>query len=436
MSETGQSGSSVENRGSAHYGKRAVLASLVVWQVAMLTVAGIGPWLRPLSAAPELNPEQLRFLASFEAPSPGQIDAARVAVHQLLGQPESMPVELMSVHHLPDGNGSDAETRRRGASFHNILVELGKGDITAALELRKRADSHGSRNWKVEQALAALQPAPNAFRLRLVVADELTRGSASLYDERRSTALYYWVLDSATNDAESATVADRLLGLVSAATHRAETYGEMYATSIARLCRDRECEPQTRCHALSRVAGGRLAEGEWLVASNLYLRAADICPSDFNSGKYLFDSASTFQAHGYSLDARWIVESRLVPSATALEPGAAIFPLARGAQHDASRLVAAIHSTQWNYPAAFIWFYQGTTKYPPRSSCGNCQWELEAEQARDRRGAALRAGPVFLIIEFMRFPWSNRWVWALAIAAWYMRRRQERVRKALPESPP
>ncbi len=418
---------------------RILVVFLLLWQVVVLLLAAMSTAAGWCRSAPELSREERDFLVSLSSPSEGQLRESAQMIESALANAEGLPTELRPLRESPkDVPAYRRDEQRLETVYVNLLVHLGRGELQQAADLVEAEKYYGLQ--VARDAILKLRDS-ESFALRLELADKLVRFSHGEYTPPLHCGLYGWALDLAAGDAERAAVAYRLGSIAQTRTFPVRTVdARKLHVAIVRLSRLPSADRRAHAGALARLGDLEASSEHNLLAAELFHRAAEAYCGGPDWGRAVFNGAYLLRRAGFPVVARNRLADIFDSQVNDREPGSHLMETNRNYRHRSALEMAASFDDTYNFIMAYYWRSLAARKYRFVSWCGTCAWGADAAISRQLRWSSLKAGPLFVAANFVRFPLRNWGYWAAGVALWVMitrwRRRRARRFTAQQGAPP
>ena len=148
-------------------------------------------------------------------------------------------------------------------------------------------------------------------------------------------------------------------------------------------------------------------------AVEIFQFISDELPRSRSWGASTFNAGVLWRELGYPKRATGLLE-RIFPSTlNDLDPSSHLMELATNYRNRSAQEIARGTLDVGDYWGAYRWYYLATTAFPYRSGCGTCRWDADSILSSDRLSTSLKAGPLLLGFELLRFPLSHARMWIM-----------------------
>jgi hypothetical protein len=407
---------------------RLLLATLLLWQLAVFLLTALGIVARWGSGIAELASEHREFLVSLLAPTNSEIREAAAAIEPALGNAEQLPTEFRPVPDVPEGvPWYQQDQQRIEAVYANLLAHLGRGELDQAAKMAEIEKLYGLQD--VRETILELRSL-DSFELRMKLADKLVRVWHGEYAPPLHCGLFGWTLELATSDAQRAAVAYRLGQIRQTLTFQLRALDtRQVQVAIVRLSSSADGERRARAGALARLGDMEASQEHHLLAAELFHEAAKAHPGGPEWGRATFNRAYLLRCAGFPVAARTALASIFDSQVNDHEPGGRnLMETNRNYRHRSALETAACFEDTHNFVMAYYWQTLAVKKYRFVSWCGTCRWGADRALSRQLRWSSLKAGPLFMAGNLVCFPLRNLGYWAGGIAACFVVARWRRRR--------
>lgn len=335
---------------------------------------------------------------------------------------------------LPYLPGHQSKTWKRVAVYSEALILIDQGRYEeAGYLLETEHTGLGMPAPEVLPSLLCVQADPCDFDARLELGDELCRLAYGSWFRSALADAYWRVFDLAEDYSECGRALLRLARQYPVGQSPTDPdVGRDLYVAAGRLLAAGQCGPDVQAKAIAAFGDRRRCQATAPLSIALYEAVFRSFPGTGDWARSTFNYGHLLHQAGHPADAVGALRSIMDSGANDLEPAPCIMEAYRNYRHHAAREMAQSYGDLGNFPMDYYWTYRGSTCFPYRTWCGTCQRSEEKQTRRELMVGSLRAGPVFLVWNTVRFPrqyWPVLVGGALVGAFWW--RRSASARRSL-----